>query len=393
MNDSDWRDPFTDDDAARERAARRAERERRRRERSAQESLGERVREELSQPKAPPPAAPPPAEEPPSSEQPSRAESDAPPPAPPPPRSWAPPEPDPPETRAVPPVRDRSDGGLKRRRFGALAGVAALVVLVVAGASFVSGRGGEGEALPPPKERKTVEVVIPEGYDRTQIAPVAKKAGLKGNYLEATEDSSAINLSKYGAGSAESLEGFLFPATYEVFRRSNVKSLVKKQLEAFEANAAEAGLEAAAKKRGMTVYELVIVASMVEREIAIPEERELAASVIYNRLEQGTPLGIDSTIRFEDGNYTEPLVQSRLESDTPYNTRLNPGLPPGPIGNPGLASLEAAADPANTDFFYFVIKPGTCNEHAFVETQAEFDQAEAEYQAALQAQGGSPTDC
>jgi uncharacterized YceG family protein len=132
---------------------------------------------------------------------------------------------------------------------------------------------------------------------------------------------------------------------------------------------------------------------MVEKEIAVPEERELAASVIYNRLEEGTPLGIDATIRFEDSDYDGQIVQSRLDQNTPYNTRLNAGLPPGPISNPGLASLEAAANPADTDYFYFVVKPGSCNEHTFVETEAEFTRAEAEYQAALQAEGGSPTEC
>jgi UPF0755 protein len=137
----------------------------------------------------------------------------------------------------------------------------------------------------------------------------------------------------------------------------------------------------------------VNIAAMVEREIAVAEERELAASVINNRLEQGNPLGIDATIRYEDQNYSGQLVLSRLEEDTPYNTRTNTGLPPGPIGNPGLASLEAAANPADTDFFFFVVKPGSCNKHTFVETEEEFAAAEAEYQAALQAEGGSPTDC
>jgi UPF0755 protein len=171
-----------------------------------------------------------------------------------------------------------------------------------------------------------------------------------------------------------------------------VEDLIAKQLEAFSQNLDGVDLSYA-EKQGLSPYDVVIVASMIEREIAVPEERKLAASVIYNRLEQGTPLGIDATIRFEDQNFTEPLVQSRLDTDTPYNTRINAGLPPGPIGNPGLASLEAAANPAETDYFFYVIKPGTCNEHAFVETEAEFAAAEAEYQAALQAEGGSPTEC
>ena len=135
------------------------------------------------------------------------------------------------------------------------------------------------------------------------------------------------------------------------------------------------------------------IASMIEREIQVPEERELAAAVIYNRLRAGDTLGIDATIRYEDQNYDEQLTESRLAEDTPYNTRVNPGLPPTPIGNPGLASIEAAANPARSDAYYFVIKPGTCGEHVFVETEEEFAAAEAAYQEALQAEGGSPTDC
>ena len=109
---------------------------------------------------------------------------------------------------------------------------------------------------------------------------------------------------------------------------------------------------------------------MIEREIQVPEERRLAAAVIYNRLAAGDTLGIDATIRYEDGNYDEQLTESRLAEDTPYNTRVNPGLPPTPIGNPGLASIEAAANPAKSDAYYFVVKPGTCGEHVFVETEA-----------------------
>ncbi len=269
-----------------------------------------------------------------------------------------------------------------------------VLIVFVAAVGTVISRGGDenAPAVGAAKAKKTIEVVVPEGYDRTQIAEVAKKAGLKGDYMKATESVKGFDLAKYGAEDAESLEGFLFPATYELFEGASVDELVAKQLEAFEANAAEIDLEGA-EERGYSAYEVVNVASMVEREIAVPEERKLAASVIYNRLDEGSPLGIDATIRFEDQNYSGQLVQSRLDEDTPYNTRMNAGLPPGPIGNPGLASLEAAASPADTDFFYFVVKPGSCNEHTFVETEAEFAAAEAEYQAALQAEGGSPTEC
>ena len=349
MNDSDWRDPFADDQAAREREARRAERAARRRE-EAQQSLAERVRE-TGEPAAAPPRKPPsPARRPPTSDQ-----------------------------------------ARHRRTIGLLA--LGAVIVLVAGVGVVLSRSGDDATAPAaPKERKTEEVVIPEGYDRSQIAQVAKKAGIEGDYQKATVSSRTIDLKKYGARDAESLEGFLFPATYEIFKGDDVDALVDRQLEAFESNLAEVDLTWA-ERNGYSVYDVVNVASMIEREIAVPDERKLAASVIYNRLDAGNPLGIDSTIRFEDQNYTEPLVESRLNEPTPYNTRIHPGLPPGPIGNPGLASLDAAANPAETDYFYFVIKPGTCNEHAFVETEEEFAAAEASYQAALQAEGGSPTDC
>jgi UPF0755 protein len=271
--------------------------------------------------------------------------------------------------------------------------VGTLIVLIAVVGTVLSRRGGDEPTAAPPAAKKTIEVVVPEGYDRTQTAQVAKKEGLRGDYLAATKSSKAIDLAKYGAEDAENLEGLLFPATYEVFKNAKVEDLVAKQLEAFETNAAEVNLDDAAKDLGLTPYEVVIVASMIEREIAVPEERKLAASVIYNRLRAGNPLGIDATIRFEDQNYTDQILLSRLSEDTPYNTRTNAGLPPGPIGNPGLSSLQAAAKPAETDFFYFVVKPGTCNEHVFVETEAEFAAAEQEYQAALQAEGGSPTDC
>ena len=386
---SDWQDPFADDQAARARAERRAARERRRRGEETRESLGERVRSELEGTPAP---APPP-------QVPTHARPE-PPPAPPtavqqPPTPPGPvlrqPAASPPPGPPRPPSRPPSDA-IQRRRMMALVGLGVLIVLIAVIGTVLS-RGDEEAPEEDLTGQKVTEIVIPEGNDRTQIADIAKKEGLKGDYLEATASTDGFDAAKYGAEDAGDLEGFLFPATYEVFKGANVDELIGKQLEAFAMNASELNLEAAADDLGLTPYEVVIVASMVEREIAVPEERELAASVIYNRLEAGNPLGIDATIRFEDQNYTDQILESRLAEDTPYNTRTNAGLPPGPIGNPGLASLEAAAKPAETDYFYFVVKPGTCNEHVFVETEAEFMAAEAEYQAALQAEGGSPTEC
>ena len=106
------------------------------------------------------------------------------------------------------------------------------------------------------------------------------------------------------------------------------------------------------------------------------------------------PLGIDATIRFATGNWTEPLKVSELESSSPYNTRKIAGLPPGPIGNPGLESIEAAARPAKTDYLFFVVEPCGEGEHAFAETDAEFQQYVDQYNAERDRQGGqSPTEC
>ena len=98
---------------------------------------------------------------------------------------------------------------------------------------------------------------------------------------------------------------------------------------------------------------------MIEHEAGVANQRKLVAAVIYNRLHEGMPLGIDATIRFATGNYTEPLTESELAVDSPYNTRTNAGLPPGPIDSPGLASIEAAAHPAKADYLFYVAKPGT----------------------------------
>jgi uncharacterized YceG family protein len=133
---------------------------------------------------------------------------------------------------------------------------------------------------------------------------------------------------------------------------------------------------------------------MVEREAQQPRERKLVAAVIYNRLKQGIPLGIDATIRYATGNWQQPLTQSQLAIDSPYNTRSNAGLPPGPIGNPGLASLQAAANPARVGYLYYVVKPGTCGEHAFSSTSAQFERDRQRYNEAREAAGGqSPTKC
>ncbi|MFN8112316.1 MAG: endolytic transglycosylase MltG [Solirubrobacterales bacterium] len=313
----------------------------------------------------------------------------------------APPPPIPPQRREVatgdypplpppttPPGRDKT---VLFRRLIALA----LVLLVALAVYGLLTRGG-GDSAPAPKgpaTLKTESVTIPEGYTRSQIADVAKDAGLSGDYEKATAKApKGFDIAKTGAPKDASLEGFLFPATYELEKGASVDTLVKDQLSAFDDNISQVNLKDAEKKN-LTMYDVVTIASMIEREVLVPKERPLVAAVIYNRLAQGIPLGIDATLRYDLDNFDEPLTESDLQTDSPYNTRLVTGLPPTPIANPGLDSLKAAADPAKVDYLYYVVKPGTCGKHFFTNDYDEFLAASDKYNSAREAEGGSPTDC
>jgi len=237
-----------------------------------------------------------------------------------------------------------------------------------------------------------VRVTVPEGRSRREVKR-ALPGGLKGDYVAATRRSSLLNPRAYGAKRASDLEGFLFPAGYEVKRGTPVTELVEQQLRAFRREFAKVDLRAA-KRRNLTAYDVLTIASMVEREAQIPRERRVIASVIYNRLREGIPLGIDATVRFATNNWTRPLTQSQLSIDSPYNTRSRRGLPPGPIGSPGLAAIRAATNPRRTRFLYYVVKPGTCGEHDFSRTDAEFQRDVERYNRERARRGGkSPTNC
>jgi uncharacterized YceG family protein len=235
---------------------------------------------------------------------------------------------------------------------------------------------------PKVKVVKTTKITLTEGPSIREQAPKIDKTSLTGSYAKATSTPQVMReIRKLGAPKGtKTAEGFMFPATYTVVQGGPVKELVDKQLAAYRENFAKVDM-AYAKRRKLTRYDVLIIASLVEREAQLDKERPLIASVIYNRLAAGNTLGIDATIRYELNMWNRPLRVSELERDTPYNTRTRRGLPPTPIGNPGLKSLQAAAHPARTDYFFFVRKPGDSGAHAFSETQAEFDQDVARYQA------------
>ena len=233
-----------------------------------------------------------------------------------------------------------------------------------------------------------VTVVVPEGRSRREIA--ASLRGLKGDYLVATRQRPPRG---YGADRAQDLEGFLFPATYQLKPGTDVSVLVAKQLQAFKRNFATVSL-AKAKRKNLTPYDVLIIASLVERETAVPSERGLIASVIYNRLHSGTPLGIDATTRFQFNKWSGALTRSELASTSLYNTRNHAGLPPGPIGNPGLASIRAAAAPPHTSYMFYVANPCKPGTHTFTRTLTEFNAAVARYNDARRRAGGNaPQGC
>jgi uncharacterized YceG family protein len=223
---------------------------------------------------------------------------------------------------------------------------------------------------------------VPEGLSIREAAPKVDQGPLQGSYLKAARSARTLRkIQKLGAPKrVKTAEGFLFPATYTLVDGAPARNLVDRQLAAFEDNIAKVDMSYA-KKKNLTRYDVLIIASMVEREAQLDSERPLVAAVIYNRLKQGMPLGIDATIRYYENNWAHPLKVSELERPSPYNTRLNRGLPPTPIGSPGLASLKAAANPAHKDYLFYVRKPGNSGEHAFSSTDAQFERDVAKYQA------------
>jgi UPF0755 protein len=227
-----------------------------------------------------------------------------------------------------------------------------------------------GVLTTPPPEVPIVELVIPEGFRLTQIAEkVHEDIGIPARrFLEEVESGSYV-LPPYLPGGTPTPEGFLFPKSYEFVKEELSARLVARTLlEQFEKEAEALPFERATEL-GVTPYELVIIASMIEEEARVDRDRRLIAGVIYNRIEIGMALGIDATLLYDDPTPDGKLSSSDLEFDSPYNTRINPGLPPTPIASPGEKSLRAALDPADTKFLYYVLC-GADGHHRFALTLA-----------------------
>ncbi|EHN11955.1 YceG like protein [Patulibacter medicamentivorans] len=245
------------------------------------------------------------------------------------------------------------------------------------------------DPLPPP----VIRVSIPEGLSRRETAAVVRKAGIRGDYLSASARSRDFDPRRYGQPRRiKGLEGFLFPATYELQRgTATASSLVAEQVASFRKQIGSVSMRRARKAK-LTRYDVLIIASMIEREVRVPAERRLVAAVIYNRLRTDMFLGIDATIRYAERNWSRPLRQSELDRPGPYNTRRTKGLPPTPIGNPGLASIQAAANPARSNAVYYVVRPCGNGRHNFSATAEGFARDQAYYEQERKRVGGDPAD-
>ena len=218
-------------------------------------------------------------------------------------------------------------------------------------------------------------MTIPEGYVIDQIAErLDKQAGVPQSEFKSLAKSGATQFAGdhpyladvYGG----SLEGYLFPKTYRVKEGSSAREVLEMMLDQFDREIAQVDLKQASE-RGLTLNQLVVLASMIERESRLDSERPLISSVIHNRLRTDSFLKIDATIEYVLGKKRFRLTNQDTKIDSPYNTYTRKGLPPGPISNPGLKSLKAAAAPAETQLLYYVLT-GKDGSHTFTTNLADF---------------------
>ncbi|MGA7909208.1 MAG: endolytic transglycosylase MltG [Candidatus Sulfotelmatobacter sp.] len=253
-------------------------------------------------------------------------------------------------------------------------------------------------------------VVVPEGFTMFDIARAIEAAGLGSadDFLKAAQSDTALIADL--APNAHSLEGYLFPDTYEFTRMMSMQDMAAAMVRQFRQEARQIGLTSdaanTARRAGAVLQDsalnqpsssahnedddlerTVIMASIVEKETAVPEERPVVASVYYNRLAKRIALDADPSVIYAEllaGTYTGALHHADMQFGSPYNTYRHAGLPPGPIGNPGKSALEAAMHPAQTDYYYFVADAQ--GHHRFAHTIEEHNRNVAAYRRAVRGQ-------
>jgi UPF0755 protein len=223
----------------------------------------------------------------------------------------------------------------------------------------------------------TYKFTIPEGFTVNQVI---ERVAEKIPFIEYEELEKAIDIGSYNYEFLEgalTLEGFLFPKTYEITIDYTAKDIIEMMLAQYQFETGSLDYSFAGEK-GLSRYDILKIASLIEREAYVPEERVLISAVIHNRLDAGMPLGIDATLRYFLNKWDSELTESDLETDTEYNTRLYTGLPPTPICNPGLASIEAALNPADEDYLYFVVTDTEKHTHKFSTTLEDHEKNRSE---------------
>ena len=233
------------------------------------------------------------------------------------------------------------------------------------------------DALERGEGSSSFRLTIPEGLAISQTAELLDEEGtINGDdYADLASKPEEFVVPAVGGEVPDvtTLEGLLFPSTYFLLIGDGATELIGAQLAAFEAKTASLPWEKA-EALGLTPYEVVVVASLIEKEASIAKERPLISAVIRNRIKEDMTLGIDATVRYAVDKWTGPLTSEDLEVDSPYNTRVVKGLPPTPICSPGVDALRAALEPAAVDYLYYVLKDTNGN-HFFTADYEEFLQA------------------
>jgi len=239
----------------------------------------------------------------------------------------------------------------------------------------------------PPPAAPTTEVTIIPGESRYQIDRLLRKQGVPGSYLAATRRSRLLDPAAYGAPrSTPSLEGFLYPDTYQLRTPIRLSALVADQLTTFKREFATVDLRYA-RSKNLTPYDVLKIASLATAEAAAPPDLPKVTSVIYNRLREGMELGFDTTVAYIFHDYSGKLTQSELSSSSPWNTTNHRGLPPTPIDSPSLAAIKAAAKPAHTNYLYFIVKVCGNGRLFFTNSYSRFLEASRQYNAAVARRG------
>ena len=231
-------------------------------------------------------------------------------------------------------------------------------------------------------------LTIPEGTKLAKVKQlITSKSQIKAADLDAALASpKALGLPAYANGKPE---GFLFPATYNITSSTTAAKLLTQMVNRYKQVSNSIALEAGAKKLGLSPYQVVTIASLIEAEVKRPQDYAQVAEVIVNRLQRGMKLELDSTVNYSLGTAKQFLTQSDLKVESPYNTYLHKGLPPTPIDSPGQAALQAALNPATGNLLYFVTVDPVTGETLFTNSLSQFDkwrqQAQQNFSAAASA--------